>query len=53
MYLAILSRRPTLAELHRTQDFFKDLQEAGTPVQLGFEDLFYSLVSTTEFGTNH
>ena len=53
MYLAILSRRPTLMELHRTQDYFKDLEEAGTNEQLGFEDLFYALVSTTEFATNH
>ncbi|MCB9895079.1 MAG: DUF1549 domain-containing protein [Planctomycetes bacterium] len=53
MYLAILSRRPTLAELHRTQDYFKDLAKTGTAEQLGFEDLFYALVSTTEFGTNH
>ena len=53
MYLTILSRRPTLAELHRTQDYFKDLKKNGTAEQLGLEDLFYALVSTTEFGTNH
>jgi len=53
LYLAVLSRRPTLVELQRTLKYFAGLKEDGTPEQLGFEDLFYALVSTTEFATNH
>jgi hypothetical protein len=53
LYLAVLSRRPTLVERTRTLKYFADLKQAGTPEQLGFEDLFYALVSTTEFATNH
>jgi hypothetical protein len=53
MYLAILSRRAKLTEKSRTLDFLKELAAEGTPEQLGLEDLFYALVSTTEFATNH
>jgi hypothetical protein len=49
LYLAILSRRPKLTEQTRAQEFIK---EAGQE-QLALEDLFYALVSTTEFATNH
>ena len=50
LYLATLSRRPSAPELKRALEYLKS---SNTPEQLGFEDLFYALVSTTEFATNH
>lgn len=53
LYLAVLSRRPKLTERSRALKFLAEWAEAGTPEQRGLEDLFYALVSTTEFATNH
>ena len=53
LYLSVLSRRPNGTELRRALTYLKDIKEEGKPVQRGFEDLFYVLVSTTEFATNH
>lgn len=53
MYLAILARRPTDAERKRAADYVADQVSQGQPEQRALEDLFYALVSTTEFATNH
>ncbi|MCB9933317.1 MAG: DUF1549 domain-containing protein [Planctomycetes bacterium] len=50
LYLAILSRQPTLGEKRRALEFLAELKQ---PEQVGLEDLFYALVSSTEFATNH
>lgn len=53
MYLGILSRRPTDHERKRAAEFVAEQVKAGQAEQLALEDLFYALVSTTEFATNH
>lgn len=49
MYLSVLSRRPTEAESLSA----RKLIEQATNANEGLEDLFFALISTTEFGTNH
>mgnify|MGYP002399693255 CR=1 FL=1 len=53
MYLAILARRPTDAERKRAADYVAEQVSQGQAEQRALEDLFYALVSTTEFATNH
>lgn len=53
LFLSILNREPTGNERARTLKYLNELKADGTPEQLGWEDLFYALVSTTEFATNH
>ncbi|MBZ0137707.1 MAG: DUF1549 and DUF1553 domain-containing protein [Planctomycetes bacterium] len=53
LYLAILARHPTLTETRRALEFIAELAKDKTPEQVALEDLFYALVSTTEFATNH
>jgi hypothetical protein len=50
LYLSILSRRPDEKEATRAREYLKD---AKGPDQLKYEDLFYALIATTEFATNH
>lgn len=53
LYLAILSRRPTLREKTRALEYIAELAKEEQPEQIALEDLFYALVSSTEFATNH
>lgn len=53
LYLAILSRRPTLREKTRALEYIAELAKEEKPEQIALEDLFYALVSSTEFSTNH
>ena len=53
LFLSILSRRPGVTEKRRCLEYLEASKEAGTKEQLALEDLFYALVSTTEFATNH
>ncbi|MBE7492557.1 MAG: DUF1549 domain-containing protein [Planctomycetes bacterium] len=49
LYLSVLSRRPDARELERA---LAAVKAAPAPAQ-GYEDLFFALISTTEFATNH
>ncbi|MBK8208124.1 MAG: DUF1553 domain-containing protein [Planctomycetes bacterium] len=53
MYLSILSRAPDAAEAARAAAHIKACVDAGETEQSAYEDLFYALISTTEFATNH
>jgi len=48
MFLSILARRPSETERAAAAALLKDRNE-----NEGWEDLFYALISTTEFATNH
>ena len=53
LYLSILSRRPKLSEKRRALDYVNELAKEEVQEQVALEDLFYALVSSTEFATNH
>jgi len=53
LYLAILTRQPSAAELKRALEYAAAERKAGRKDQEIYEDLFFALVSTTEFATNH
>jgi hypothetical protein len=53
LYLRILARTPTSEESMRAARYVQARVKAGDAEQVAFEDLFYALVSTTEFATNH
>lgn len=52
LYLAVLTRQPTEKELSRTIDFISAERKTRKDAQI-YEDVFFALVSTTEFATNH
>ncbi len=52
LYLAVLTRQPTEKELSRTVDFLTSERKTRKDPQI-YEDVFFALVSTTEFATNH
>lgn len=49
LFLAVLSRKPTEAEYTRLRAVVEDAANASE----AYEDLFFALISTTEFATNH
>ncbi|MBK9973797.1 MAG: DUF1549 domain-containing protein [Planctomycetes bacterium] len=49
LFLAVLSRKPTEAEYTRLRAIVEDAANANE----AYEDLFFALISTTEFATNH
>ena len=53
LYLAILTRQPNAAELKRALEYAAVERKTGRKDQEIYEDLFFALVSTTEFATNH
>jgi hypothetical protein len=53
LYLRILSRMPTAEERERAAKYVQARVKVGDAEQVAYEDLFYALVSTTEFATNH
>ncbi|MCC6573666.1 MAG: DUF1553 domain-containing protein [Planctomycetes bacterium] len=53
LYLSVLSRRPTDAEAKRGADFVAGEVVARRKEPDAWEDLFFALISTTEFATNH
>ena len=52
LYLAVLTRQPSEPELKRALDFISTERKTRKDAQI-YEDLFFALVSTTEFATNH
>ncbi len=52
LYLAVLTRQPTEKEITRTLDFIGTERKTRKDAQI-YEDVFFALVSTTEFATNH
>ncbi|MCF6227497.1 MAG: DUF1549 and DUF1553 domain-containing protein [Planctomycetes bacterium] len=51
LYITILSREPSIEELKNASAYLAEFDEKRQ--QLGFEDLFFALISSTEFATNH
>jgi len=52
LYLAVLTRQPSERELKRALDFISTERKTRKDAQI-YEDVFFALVSTTEFATNH
>ncbi|MCC6151761.1 MAG: DUF1549 domain-containing protein [Planctomycetes bacterium] len=52
LYLAVLTRQPSEPELKRALEFISTECKTRKDAQI-YEDVFFALVSTTEFATNH
>lgn len=53
LYLSVLSRKPTAEEVRRAKAHIKSVTAGNEPESAAYEDLFYALVCSTEFATNH